>query len=117
MTTVLLVGGDLMARARLQDAASRAGAELHTVAKGALSEALVSDPPDLVVLDLDEGREPVLQELEAARSRGARPARVIGYFSHVDERLGEAARRAGCEALPRGRFWRELPRLLGGDGA
>ncbi|MGH2820888.1 MAG: hypothetical protein ACRDJ5_09565, partial [Actinomycetota bacterium] len=83
------------------------------VATPGLRAALASDPPSVLVLDLDQGRDEVLSELEAARGEGAAAGRVVGYFSHVDEPLGAAARAAGCEALPRGRFWRELPELLG----
>jgi hypothetical protein len=109
---VLLVGGDLMARTRLEAAAAHAGAELLAVPPDALEGALERRSPSLVVLDLDNGGEDLLKGLTAARTRALVPDRVVGYFSHVDTRLGDAARAAGCEALPRGRFWRSLEELF-----
>lgn len=75
-----------------------------------------SEPADLVVVDLDEGGPEVLEELAAARERGLLPRRVLGYFSHVSQEVGAAARDAGVEVYPRGRFWRELTSLLTAEG-
>lgn len=102
-----------MARARLDEAAAAAGYTLTTATAGALAGALQGSEPDLVVLDLDAGGLALVAELERARAAGLGRGRVIGYFSHIDEQLGAAARRAGCEAFPRGRFWRTLPEILG----
>ncbi|MGH2747391.1 MAG: hypothetical protein ACRDKB_05655 [Actinomycetota bacterium] len=112
MATVLLVGGDLSAKARLEAAAAVAKVELRLTGFGRMREALTASRPAVLVLDLDDGRERVLEELSAARSEGLAPEVVFGYYSHVDEGLAEAARRAGCEPIPRGRFWRSLPDLL-----
>ncbi|MFN2491139.1 MAG: hypothetical protein ABR529_15700 [Actinomycetota bacterium] len=111
--SALLVGGDLMARARLEAAASAAGVALHTASPEGLGEALRAAPARWLILDLDQGRRAALDALVRARADGLVPERVVGYFSHVDEELGRAARAAGCEALPRGRFWRTLPELFG----
>ena len=64
---------------------------------------------DVVVIDLDE-TEP--DGLPGPGSAG----RVIGYFSHVDEGTGAAAREAGIETYTRGRFWRDLDSILFGRG-
>ena len=101
-----------MARERIRSAAGGAGAELAFAPFGGALEALSSATPDLVILDLDDGREPLLGEIEQARSKGLLPDRVLGYFSHVDSALGEAARRAGVEPIRRGVFWSTLPDLL-----
>jgi hypothetical protein len=102
-----------MARARVDEAAAAAGYRLTTARPGDLIGALRGTDPDLVVLDLDAGGLALVAELEEARVAGLGRGRVIGYFSHIDEQLGAAARRAGCEAFPRGRFWRTLPEILG----
>lgn len=112
MRTVLLVGGDLSAKARLEAAAAVAKMELRLATFGGMTAALSASKPAVLVLDLDEGREGVLAELMAAGAEGLTPDLVFGYFSHVDEDLGEAARAAGCEPVPRGRFWRTLPDIL-----
>jgi hypothetical protein len=111
---LLLVGGDLMARARVEQVAAGAGIVVELAAPGSLAARLTkARDVDLVVLDLDSGGRGLLDEVASA---GVAPeTRVVGYFSHVDASLGEAARRAGCEALPRGRFWRTLPELLRGE--
>ena len=108
--TVLLVGGDLNAQARVDDAARRVDAELQRVAPGDLAAEIASKAPSLIVIDLDDVGTEVLATLP--RDRGS--SIVVAYFSHVDTDLGERARRAGFEALPRGRFWRELPSLVAG---
>lgn len=112
MITVLLVGGDLMAKSRLVDAASRADATLETTTVQNFLDRLRQINPAVVVIDLDGGREEALKELRAASEDELRAARVIGYYSHVDRALGEAAEQAGCEAWPRGRFWSKLDELL-----
>jgi hypothetical protein len=61
---------------------------------------------DVVVVDL--GRPGVLDRLGGLVGSGAR---VVGFASHVDTRLIDAATAAGCEVLPRSRFFRDLPDL------
>jgi hypothetical protein len=109
---LLLASRDLAAKARVADAADRAGWTMVTTRVDDLSRALAEHAPELVVVDLDEAGEPGLGGL----GPGPR-ARTIGFFSHVDTALGDAARAAGVEAVPRGRFWRTLPQLLEGSAA
>jgi CheY-like chemotaxis protein len=104
---VLFVGDDLLARARVEEAAKRSGAKLEVVAPEKVERTAVGGE-DLVIVDLDRADADLLAALSEAATR----ARVIGYFSHVDEELGRRARAEGVEALPRGRFWRELPAIL-----
>lgn len=107
---VLLVGGDLNAQARVGDAAHRAGGTLQRVSTEDLAAEIASKTPSMVVIDLDE----VGAEALAAtpQDSGSESPMVVAFFSHVDAALGESARAAGVEALPRGRFWRELPSLV-----
>ncbi|CAN5573844.1 hypothetical protein BH24ACT26_BH24ACT26_21840 [soil metagenome] len=102
-----------MARARVEQAVATVAGELRVARVGGLVETLEAAGGDILVLDLDQGGEASLEELVAANAADLAPPRVIGFFSHVDDELGRAARAAGCEALPRGRFWRTLPELLG----
>jgi hypothetical protein len=106
---VVLVGGDLNARARVGGAVARAGGELVTTTPAGLARALEGRAAKVVVVDLDGVGSDALPLISAART-GA--ARVLGYFSHVDHELGEKAHSAGIEALPRGRFWRQLSGLI-----
>ena len=112
MTTVLLVGGDLMAKSRLVDATTRAGVTLVSTTVANFRERLQETEPSVVVVDLDGGREAAIEAIRAARDDDLLPARVVGYYSHVDRALGEAAEQAGCEPWPRGKFWGSLEQLL-----
>jgi hypothetical protein len=68
--------------------------------------ALVDTDAPTVVVDLS--RPGVLDVLAALAGR-----RIIGFGSHVDNELLEAARAAGCtEVLRRSEFFRRLPELL-----
>ena len=115
MTTVLLVGGDLMAKSRLVDAATRAGITIESTTVGSFRERLHDLRPSVVVIDLDGGGDEVLKQLQAAPDADLRAARVVGYYSHIDRALGEAAEAAGCEAWSRGKFWSNLDQLLQPD--
>ena len=67
--------------------------------------ARLSDPADLVVIDL--ARFPSLDVLASIE------ARTIGFAPHVDGDLAEAARAAGCdEVLARSIFFRRLGEIL-----
>jgi hypothetical protein len=110
--TVLLIGSDLMARERIRSAAAHLHMKSVSAAPADLIDALRSEAPDVVVLDLDEGRDALLENLEVARADGLVPEAVFGFYSHVDAELGRAAERAGCRAVRRGRFWSSLPELL-----
>lgn len=103
MTSILFYGIDLSARLRLSRAASEVGAEL-------VSQA-VADPdaePDVVIIDLDWAGASV-EELARLHPQ----ARVMGYYSHIDDNKRLAAERAGVQAVPRSRFWRETAGLIG----
>ena len=103
-----------MARSRIEGAASAVGGDVVRVGVEDMLDVVSERRPDLLVVDLDGGRERALEGLKALHERAAAPARTVGYFSHIDEELGRAARAAGCDPLPRGRFWRTLPELLAG---
>jgi hypothetical protein len=101
-----------MAKSRLVDAASRAGLAFESTLVNGFLDAVSTTHPALVVIDLDEGRDRALQAVRAAFATDPAPRRIVGYYSHVDKTLGEAAHEAGCEAWPRGRFWSSLDQLL-----
>lgn len=109
---VLLVEGDLLAVGRLEAAAASADATVRTCNVDEVRDILATQTVDLLVLDLDRGREGALEAVAAARADGLAPEKVVGFVSHVDGDLVEAARRHGVEAWPRGRFWRSLEELL-----
>jgi hypothetical protein len=105
--TVVAVTTDLLARARLEDAAARAGWDLHVTRPESLADAL-GRGPDVVVLDLDAGGAGLLDAIAAARAAGLVPDALVGFVSHVDRELTTAATAAGVKVMPRGKFWRSL---------
>jgi hypothetical protein len=110
MKTVLIIGGDLMARARIDEAAAAASLSVERMGLDALGSLTEVPSADLVILDLDSGGRDLVDSWTAlARDSGPR---AVGYFSHVDSDLGDHARARGIEAIPRGRFWRSLEATL-----
>lgn len=103
-----------MALARLRDAAERVGLNVLTATKENVSGRLEDGSVRVLVLDLDRGGKELIDSVSALRSADVDVPRVLAYFSHIDEELGAAARAAGFETFPRGRFWRSLEELLGG---
>ena len=79
-----------------------------------LESAIDAEETWLVIVDLnaDGGTEAVVSAVGAAGE-----FRVVGFVSHVDKALADAARLAGAdEVLPRSAFVVELPSLLSGVG-
>lgn len=109
---IFLASGDLQARARVGAAAERIGAEVVEGAAVGFGDRL--EGVDVLVLDLDAGRDAALAELAPLAVDGRLPARVIGFFSHIDTDLEAAASAAGVEPVRRGRFWGDLEEILRG---
>ena len=106
---VLLASDDLNARARVEAAAPR-GTEIAWAGPTRFV-AQVADA-DLVIIDLDRGRDEALAEVVALLETSGAALEVVGFLSHVDGDLARAARAAGCRPVARGRFWALLPELL-----
>jgi len=111
MARVLLASDDLNARARVLAAAEALGIEMVEAPSTGYRSRLAG--ADLLILDLDRGREAALEELAEAITAGETPDEVVGFLSHVDGALARAAREAGCRAVARGKFWSTLPEILG----
>jgi len=114
---VIAVVPDLFFAARITATAERLGVVLDMPAPAAALEAIRRAPPDLVILDLHAPGDP----LGLARALRADPATraipLLGFYSHVDRELREAALGAGLDqALPRSAFTKRLPALLAGEG-
>jgi hypothetical protein len=103
VSRVLVVASDLMARERIRSVAERLGMEISFARPGEHGDL---EGFDVVVLDLDE------IGAEVAEAMTPTGPRVLGYYSHVDVALGEAAERAGIRAVRRGRFWSDLGSYL-----
>jgi DNA-binding NarL/FixJ family response regulator len=92
----LLVITDLMARSRLQQAAKAAGYEVASAREVPDPGA---EPPDVLVVDLDQAG--TLDALTAWRD--AHPGvRVVGFAFHAHANLMDAARALGAEVVTHG---------------
>lgn len=100
MTRIAAFVPDLMDRSKV---AAAGGADVTFVRAPA---ELAGAGADLVVVDL--GRPGVLEALAALRG-----VRTVGFASHVDTDLMQAAEGAGCEVLARSRFFSRLGEILG----
>lgn len=97
--TVLAFVPDLMDRSRL------GGLDVTFVSD--LTALADASPDDVVVVDL--ARAGVLEALAGVPDA----VRTIGFGSHVDRELLDAARQAGCdEVMARSEFFRRAPELL-----
>ena len=111
---VIAVTSDLFFVARIDAVAKAAGAQLTHVAAEQAAAAARSARADLVILDLHGPGDP----LAVARALKADPETagiaIVGFYSHVDQALREAAIAAGVDRpMPRSAFTAKLAELLG----
>lgn len=112
---ILAVLDNLFFVAKIKEAAQQTGLRLETTRSAAQSLTLAQTlKPVLVVLDLDATAcQPfeVIRQLKA--DEALRTVPLLGFVSHVNTGVQEAARQAGCDrVLARSVFSRDLPQLL-----
>jgi len=111
---VLAVVEDLFFTVKINEAAKRAGLSVAFVKseRDALDQA--AENPALIILDLNfAGVEPVqlIQKLKA--DPALQKISLLGYVSHVQGELKQAAQEAGCDmVLARSAFSQNLPQIL-----
>jgi CheY-like chemotaxis protein len=111
---VLAVVEDLFFTVKINEAAKRAGLSVAFVKseRDALDQA--AEHPALIILDLNfAGVEPVqlIQKLKA--DPALQKISLLGYVSHVQGELKQAAQEAGCDmVLARSAFSQNLPQIL-----
>jgi len=111
---VVAVVPDLFFAARIMATARHAGAVVRMAEPAAALAACRAAPPDLVIVDLHAAGDPLalVRALKADAATAAVP--VVGFYSHVDTALRDAATAAGTDhVLPRSAFTVKLPELLG----
>ena len=111
---VLSVVPDLFFAARIEATALAAGVAYEMAAPATALERARAVAPDVIVLDLHAPGA-----LDAARALAADPATAaierVGFYSHVDQALAQAARAAGVDrVLPRSAFTKHLAAILAG---
>jgi len=112
---ILAVLDDLMFTSKIRTTASQLGVSVTFArsAESALAEMRKS-PPALVILDLNNARTQPLSIVGAMREDASLSAiPTIGYASHVQTDVIEAARAAGVqEVLARSAFTQNLATIL-----
>jgi DNA-binding NarL/FixJ family response regulator len=115
---VLLVVDDLFFLAKIQQTAKLTGISVETVAPATLHESIAEKDSRGairgVVIDLNHrsgSAVDLIRGLKSDPSTAALP--VLGFLSHVQADLAQAARSAGCDmVLARSAFTQQLPALL-----
>ncbi len=113
MGSSIAIVSDMIFATRITGTAAKVGAKCKIVRDpGALHDALESDEPGTVLVDMNcDGISPE-EAIRTVKSQCPN-ARVVAFFSHVQTELKEQARAAGADdAWPRSVFVQRLPELL-----
>ena len=113
MDSCIAIVSDMIFATRITGTAAKVGAKCKIVKEpGALHDALESDEPGMVLVDMNcDGISPA-EAIRTVKSQ-CPSARVIAFFSHVQAELKEQAKTAGADdAWPRSVFIQRLPQLL-----
>jgi CheY-like chemotaxis protein len=112
---ILAVLDDLMFTSKIKTAASQLGVPIAFARSSAAALAdMRMNPPSLVILDLNSPRVDPLGTVESMKADPALAAiPTLGFASHVQTDVIEAARRAGVgEVMARSAFAQRLPEIL-----
>jgi CheY-like chemotaxis protein len=112
---VLAIVDDLMFASKIKTAAGQLGVPLTFArSKDSALAAIHANAPSLVILDLSNPRTDPLGTAIAIKGDAATKAiRTVGYVSHVQTDVIEAARQAGVdEVLARSAFTARLGEIL-----
>ena len=111
---VLAVVNDLFFSVKLTEAAKRNGLSLEFVKEGNLVLEKAEDKPSLIIFDLNfEAVEPLKLIMELKARPVTKGISLIGYLSHVQVDLKQAAQQAGCDmVLARSAFSQNMPQIF-----
>jgi PleD family two-component response regulator len=112
--TVLAVLSDLMFRVKIEEAAKRAGLRAVFVQsqQAALSQA--QEQPAVIILDLNCAETEPLDTIKKLKaSDDTKGISLLGYVSHVQADLKQAAQDGGCDVVvARSAFSQNLSTIL-----
>ncbi len=111
---ILAVVDDLFFLAKIQQTARQLKVAMETVAPNAIANSLASGGASAILLDLNHRSGAAIGMLKTLKGdANTRGIPVIGFLSHVQADLAQAARAAGCDVvLARSAFSQQLPSLL-----
>jgi hypothetical protein len=110
MAKVVYLVTDLLFTSKIRETATQLG---HTLERATDPESLRSASVGAAIVLIDLRRPDALAALDAlAADATTRAIPTAGFVDHEREDLMDAARTRGCNALAKGKFSSELPRLL-----
>lgn len=113
---VLAVVEDLFFTVKINESAKRAGVPVAFVKsqRDALDQAQAAEHPSLIILDLNfDAIDPVDLVRQFKTDPALSKIQLIGYVSHVQGELKQAAQEAGCDmVLARSAFSQNLLQLM-----
>jgi CheY-like chemotaxis protein len=117
MQRIGLIVDDMFFVSKIAAAAERAGSRVERIKSLADIDLLATDPPALVIIDLNSDRLDPIQAIESLKSRPElNRVPVVGFVSHVQVDLIRRAEAAGCDYVaPRSRFTQLLAEIVSGN--
>jgi len=111
---ILAVVDDLLFLSKIQQTAKLLGIMVESAQPADIPQSVIENVPKALIVDLNHRSGEALEVLRALKSDlKTKDLAVIGFVSHVQSSLINAARDAGCDfVLARSAFVRELPSLL-----
>ncbi len=111
---VLAVVNDLFFTVKITDAAKRAGMAVEMVKDPEDVLTKAKSRPSLIIFDLNfEDVQPLKLIGELKSNSEFKGVSLIGYLSHVQGELKQAAQEAGCDmVMARSAFSQNLPQIL-----
>jgi PleD family two-component response regulator len=111
---VLAVVSDLFFTVKIADAAKRAGMTLELVKDPREVLAKAMSKPNVIIFDLNfEDAQPLDLIAKIKSSAECKGVSLIGYLSHVQGELKQAAQEAGCDmVMARSAFSQNLQQIL-----
>lgn len=117
MANIGLIVDDMFFISKITAAAERADRKIERIKSLADLERLATDPPALVIIDLNSDRLDPVEAIEFLKARAElKSIPVVGFVSHVQVDLIRRAEAAGCDHVtPRSRFTQRLAEIVSGD--
>lgn len=117
MSRIAMIVDDMFFASKIRAAASAANREAVSVRSLDQLEKELSDPPSVIVLDLNSNRLDALSMIESIKSKSELSnVPIVAFLSHVQVELARRAEEAGCDyVVPRSLFTRMLPQIVAGD--
>ena len=114
---IAILVDDMFFAAKIRAAAQNAVREVESVRSLEQLEKLQDNPPTMVLLDLNSERLDAISVIKVLKSTPSlKGIPVVGFLSHVQVDLKQAAESAGCDyVIPRSMFSMKLPEIAGGD--